>query len=337
MKQISWFSLNNEDESGELWYSQGYFNAAINSIKALQKSNTAVFYNREDVDFHVNFCSPHYYQLRNKYNVGYTPWESTKVPKSWIYPMSQCNEIWATSNFVKDVYIANNVHSNIHVIPHGVTPEWSITEREITGKFNFLHCGGDSKRKNAQIVVDAFLELFDGNEDFQLVLKYNKFCHAEVYLDGKLVNAINHPQIIGIPEVLTTEDMVKLYHKCHCMVYPTSGEGFGLIPLEAMATGIPTIITDATGCKDYAHLGIPLHATPSKAEWHDYVYSDDTGDWVTPDIDDLLSTMQSVVNEYEEIANFALNSAKIVHAEWSWDSVADKILARLEHYEKTFN
>lgn len=336
MKKISWFSLNNEDESGELWYSQGYFNAAINTIKALQAKSAGVFYNREDVDFHVNFCSPHYYQTRNKYNVGYTPWESTKVPKSWFYPMSQCNEIWATSSFVKDVYIQNNVHSNIHVIPHGVTPEWEIFERELTGKFNFIHCGGDSKRKNAQIVVDSFLELFEGNDDYQLVLKYNKFCHAEVYINGNLVNAINHPQILGIPDIFTTEQMVKMYHKCHCMVYPTSGEGFGLIPLEAMATGLPTIVTNATGCKDFAHLGIPIDAEPSKADWHDYVYSDDTGDWVTPNIDDLLSTMQSVVNEYEEIANFALNSAKIIHSEWSWDSVADRILERLSVYEENF-
>ena len=35
-KKISWFSLNNLDESGELWYSQGYFNAGLNTIKALQ-------------------------------------------------------------------------------------------------------------------------------------------------------------------------------------------------------------------------------------------------------------------------------------------------------------
>ena len=42
MNKISWFSLNNLDESGELWYSQGYYNAGINTIKALQEKKTAV-------------------------------------------------------------------------------------------------------------------------------------------------------------------------------------------------------------------------------------------------------------------------------------------------------
>lgn len=337
MKKISWFSLNNLDESGELWYSQGYYNAGINTIKALQQKQTAVFYNREEINYHINFCSPLYYQLKNKYKIGYTPWESTKVPNSWRYNMSQCDEIWATSTFVKEIYEQNNVHTNIHVIPHGVTDEWTIFERELTGKFNFIHVGGDSKRKNAQMVVDAFLELFDGNLDFQLILKYNNYCHAEIYLNNSLVPAINHPQIIGIPDIFDIEDLVRLYHKCHCMIYPTSGEGFGLIPLEAMATGLPTILTNATGCTDYAHLGIPISATMIKADWNDHVYNTDTGLWAAPDFDEILTTMETVVNEYDIVADSAVKSARIVHAEWSWPAVADKILARYEEYEKTFN
>ena len=121
------------------------------------------------------------------------------------------------------------------------------------------------------------------------------------------------------------------------MVYPTSGEGFGLIPLESMATGLPTIVTNATGCADYAHLGIPLEATMTKADWHDHVYNDDTGNWASPNIDELLKTMQSVVNEYDELADYALKSARTIHSEWSWSAVADKIIARYSDYQKTFN
>jgi glycosyltransferase involved in cell wall biosynthesis len=132
------------------------------------------------------------------------------------------------------VYEENKVHHNIHVIPHGVSPEFLIHDREITDTFNFLHVGGDSKRKNAQLVVDAFLELFEGNNDFRLILKYNKFCYADVYIDGRIVPAYNHPQIIGIPENLTTSQLVDLYHKCHCLVYPSSGEGFGMIPFAVV-------------------------------------------------------------------------------------------------------
>jgi glycosyltransferase involved in cell wall biosynthesis len=336
MKKISWFSLNNLDASGERWFSQGYFNAALSTIKALQSRKCAVYYNREDLDFHVNFCPPHYYQKTSKYNVGYTPWESTKVPQGWISKMRECDEIWATSNFVKDVYEKNNVNANIYVIPHGISSEFSPIDREITTTFNFLHIGGDSKRKNAQLVVDAFLELFDGDLDYKLILKYNNYCYADVYIDGKIVPANHHPQILGIPSTFDTEQMASLYKKCHCLVYPTSGEGFGMIPFEAIATGMPTIVTNLTGCADFAELSIPLKATWGDSDYHRHLYSEDVGNWAIPDYDELLDLMQHVVNEYDEFRSYTMKSAKIVHAEWSWEATADKILARLESYEKSF-
>jgi hypothetical protein len=47
--------------------------------------------------------------------------------------------------------------------------------------------------------------------------------------------------------------------------------------------------------------------------------------------------MQSVVNEYDEISDYAVKSARIIHSEWSWEAVADKILLRYAEFEKTFN
>lgn len=334
MKKISWFSLNNTDVSGELWASQGYANAALSTIKAIQGKHFGVFYNRPEIPFHINFCQPHYYQLNNDYKVGYTPWESTKIPNSWLYNMSLCNEIWATSTFVKEVYEQHNVNENIYVIPHGISDEFSIIERELNNTFNFLHIGGDSKRKNAQLVVDAFLELFDGKPEYRLILKYNNFCHAEVYLNGKLLPASQHPQIISFPNVFDTNQMIKLYHKSHCLVYPTSGEGFGMIPFESMATGLPTILTNATGCADFAHYGIPLEADFNLAEYNSHQYATDTGMWATPDLDDLIELMKNVTNEYEIFKRHAYRSAKIIHQDHSWSSVADMIIARYEEFEK---
>lgn len=336
MKKISWFTPSSMDESGEAWYSQGYSNAALNTIRALQDRNVGVFYNRRSIPFHVNFCQPIYYQTGRSYTVGYTPWESTKVPPSWRQPMSECDEIWATSSFVKDVYEKNNLHHNIHVIPHGISDEFEIVDREITGKFNFLHVGGDSKRKNAQMVVDAFLELYDGDTDFQLVLKYNNYSDADVYLNGKIVPASNHPQIIAIPNSLTTEEMVKVYHSCHCLVYPTSGEGFGMIPFEAISTGMPSIVTNLTGTADFAEMSIPLPAEWGEAPLQSHMYGCDSGEWAVPDYDALCGLMEHVVNEYDDFKKYTLQSARILHQTRSWSAIADMIIHRLELFENIF-
>lgn len=335
MKQISWFSVQSTDISGALWSSQGYTNAAVSMITALHQKETAVFFNNPNIPFHINFCQPYYYQLNNSYNVGYTPWESTKIPVGWQYNMNVCNEIWTTSNFVKEVYINNGIKKDIHVIPHGISEEFKVHERELSRTFNFLHVGGDSKRKNAQLVVDAFLELFDGNDDFRLILKYNKFCFAECYVNNRLVSADQHPQIIGIPDILSNDEIIKLYNKSHCLVYPTSGEGFGMIPFEAMATGLPTIVTNLTGCADFAHYGIPLSAEYGEATFNNHAYSVDTGDWAIPDFDELVMHMQNVANEYDLFKKSAFNSAKIIHQNHSWASVADMILLRLKAFLDT--
>jgi glycosyltransferase involved in cell wall biosynthesis len=334
MKKISWFSVQNTDISGALWSSQGYTNAAVSTITSLQEKSVAVVFNDPEIPFHINFCQPYYYQLNNKYNIGYTPWESTKIPEGWHYNMNVCDEIWTTSNFVKDVYLKNGIEKDIYVIPHGISSEFKILERELTGRFNFLHIGGDAKRKNAQLVVDAFLELYDGKDDFRLILKYNKFCFAEAYVDGKLVQADQHPQILGIPDILSNDEIISLYQKCHCMVYPTSGEGFGMIPFEAMATAMPTIVTNLTGCADFAHYGIPLSAEYGDATFNSHSYATDTGDWAIPDFEELLLHMTNVVNEYDLFKMLALNSAKIIHHTHSWASVADMILNRFEQFEK---
>jgi glycosyltransferase involved in cell wall biosynthesis len=335
MRKISWFTPGSVDISGTNWYSQGYSTAAIATINALKEKDVAVFYNRNEIPYHINFCQPYYYQYQNSYKVGYTPWESTRIPNGWINHMRQCDEIWATSNYVKEIYEKHQVHHNVHVIPHGISDEFSIVDREVTDTFNFLHVGGDSKRKNAQMAVDAFLDLYEDNMDYRLYLKYTNFCFAEVYLNGRLVPASMHPQIVAIPQSYDIESLVKLYHSCHCMIYPTNGEGFGMIPFESICTGMPTIVTNETGCKDFASYSIPLEAEFIPAEWNTQQYGEDTGMWASPDFDQLLELMQLVVSEYDEFKKHTIKSAKILHTEQSWSAVADKIVDRIKYYEES--
>lgn len=328
MHKISWFTPQSNDLSGESWYSLGYQNAAIANIEELNQLGIAVYFNKQEIPFHVNFCQPVYYQTANDYVVGYTPWESTNIPSSWYFNMSKCDEIWTTSNFVKQVYLDSNVHENIHVIHHGISSDFKIIDREITGRFNFLHVGGESKRKNSQLAVDAFLEVFDGNKDYKLILKYNNFCNAEVAINGKKLPATQHPQIIGLSNSLSKDDLIELYSKCHCMIYPTKGEGFGMIPFEAIGTGMPTIVTNATGTADFAEMSFPLNAEMVEAKEQSDHYGVDTGRWAEPDKSHLVSLIKEITDDYDAAKRKTIQSAKIIHQSWGWSDSAAKIRDR---------
>jgi glycosyltransferase involved in cell wall biosynthesis len=43
-----------------------------------------------------------------------------------------------------------------------------------------------------------------------------------------------------------------LYRRSDVFVFPSWGEGFGLPPLEAMACGVPVVLTDSRGVHEYA-------------------------------------------------------------------------------------
>lgn len=47
------------------------------------------------------------------------------------------------------------------------------------------------------------------------------------------------------------EDLGNIFSKCDLYVQPSRGEAFGVAPAEAMAAGIPAIVTESTGLKSF--------------------------------------------------------------------------------------
>ena len=314
-KSITWFTPPVGD-------SVGYGYAAISVIKALQDRHVAVWHKNNNTRTFVSFVQPDWYEgTGDQYRVGYTPWESDTIPEHWIEKMQAMDEIWTPSNYCKQVFEKYNVNSKIEVVPHGIDPEiWKIENRYETGKFIFLHVGGPTARKGGQRVVNAFLELFDGNPQTGLILKVNDETEARVTVNGEYGNAGNHPQIIVLRDKLTTDGMAELYSKASCLVYPTNGEGFGLIPFQGIATGLPTICTNATACKDFAEMSIPLDSKEVDG------VGIHLGKWVEPSYDDLLTKMQYVYDNYSECIEKTINSARVIHSTQTWGHVADQVI-----------
>jgi glycosyltransferase involved in cell wall biosynthesis len=50
--------------------------------------------------------------------------------------------------------------------------------------------------------------------------------------------------------VLPPQELAHCYHESTVSVFPSPNEGFGMVLLEAMASGLPTIGTDMTGAVD---------------------------------------------------------------------------------------
>lgn len=299
----------------------GYGVAAVETIKAIQRKEIRVSYNTHEPLVHISFVQPDFYSGHpDQYRVGYTPWESSLIPERWVESMNQMQEIWTTATYCKDVFENQGV-KNVTVVPHGIDPEvWKIESRFEKEHFLFLHVGGPTDRKGGQKTVDAFLDLFDGKENVHLLMKSNGPSETRYYdKQGQFRTGGSHPQIDIIEGYMETWQLAELYRLSSCLVYPTNGEGFGFIPFQGIASGIPTICTNASGCADFAELSVPLSAHPAKG------VGVHLGDWFEPDTDDLRDKMLYVYNNYNEVTNKTVNSAKVIHATQTWDCIATQI------------
>jgi glycosyltransferase involved in cell wall biosynthesis len=332
--QISWFTPPG------IGSNNGYGYAATEMIKALQakevnvpfQSNNLEYNRSTDAKCHISYAQPTMYQGQpDQYRIGFTCWESSKVPDAWIPRMQAMDEIWTPATWIAEIFESHNVNKTIRVVPHGFDPEtWKITQRYPKDTFTFLHVGGPTGRKGGQKVVDAFLELFDGSDNVKLILKSQGSSECRVVIRGSFLNAGHHPQIKVIEENLTAEGLADVYAQADCLVYPTNGEGFGLIPFQGMVTGLPTIVTDATACRDFAQHGFPLRAKVAPGE------GVHLGNWYDPDLSHLRELMLYVFENFDDAKEHAMHGAYILQASQTWGHVADTILNILGNkiYEK---
>lgn len=297
----------------------GYGHAGIKIVDSLKELGHSVGFQSPKTSVQLNFSQPDYFKLhRNQYQISYTPWESTVVPERWRESLNLIDEIWTTSDWCANVF-EDNGYKDVRVFPHGIDPIWSPRRRREDDVIKFLHVGEPALRKAGQMVVDAFTNLFGNDPRYSLTLKVYKHNTTRIY------NNYIDKNILGLPNVLynniyiidkdmTTEELVKLYHDHDVLVYPSYGEGFGFIPLQALATGMPTICT--SGWAHYEnYLGpLKLNSELIDSPWpfpHE-------GKVFEPNYQHLLELMRDVSINFKAYSGYYYAQSTKIHEDYNW-------------------
>jgi hypothetical protein len=107
----------------------------------------------------------------------------------------------------------------------------------------------------------------------------------------------------------------------HCFIAASRGEGFGLMPLQAIAMAVPTIVSLSSGQKEFAHLATStIRCGKSQAET--------LGRWDEPNIDELKKSMLWHYNNYSESLTKASRLARNV-GEFTWSEASRKLTAAI--------
>ena len=110
---------------------------------------------------------------------------------------------------------------------------------------------------------------------------------------------------------------------CDVFVSVSRGEGFGLMPLQAISCGIPTIVSDAHGHREFSDLATHRVGTVS-VPTNNGVWKD-MGDWDEPDEGELRDAILDCYENRDKYRQQALSRADET-AVFNWDTAADELI-----------
>jgi glycosyltransferase involved in cell wall biosynthesis len=129
----------------------------------------------------------------------------------------------------------------------------STTTRPKDGVFRVVYTGGLTVAKGVPVLVKAF-GMLKGNAELRLIGGWATRAMRR-YLQSCLQR---DPRIVIQPG-----DPLPHLQRADAYVHPAYQEGLGLAPLEAMACGVPVIVSADTGMKEYVTEGVNGYVVPT--------------------------------------------------------------------------
>jgi glycosyltransferase involved in cell wall biosynthesis len=275
------------------------------------------------------------------------PWEFGSIPTAWVAPLQTVvDELWVPSEYVRRMYLDAGVDADrVKVVPNGVdlshySPDGPVMELDDgagEGRVRFLFVGGAIARKGIDVLLSAYAEAFAGREDVTLIVK--DFGADGVYRGGDrselLRMAANErgPRVLHLTETLTDDEVAALYRACDVLVHPYRGEGFAMPVLEAMACGLPTVVTAGGPTDEFcpAEAGWRIPSTKALLPGRRVGDLPVAGEaWMLePDRDALVALLREVADAGEEERDRRGAAARGAAATLGWEAVAARYAERI--------
>lgn len=185
-------------------------------------------------------------QLKSDIKIAYSMFESDAIPKFWTSILNNYYDlVCVPDEYLVDVYKNSGVKIPIFVLPLGIWIELFLNSPRIERPrkpFTFGMSAGFYERKNHLKLLNAFANKFANSENFQLKL-HGRFgpIKSKIELEVARLNLFN-VELISKP--FSQQEYLEWFKSIDCYVYPSMGEGFSITPREALALGIPTIISN---------------------------------------------------------------------------------------------
>jgi glycosyltransferase involved in cell wall biosynthesis len=197
------------------------------------------------------FANPSLFVPNSKIKIALSMIEATSIPQQWVDILnSKFDLVVVPDEFLVKVYSEAGVMIPIFELPLPLYLE-EFLDKPLKKKANKIFTFGYSSRlvsdKNYLLLAQAFSKEFGNSPKVQLLMHGRGGA-----LDPEMKKLLKeHKNIHMIQEVLSHQRYVDFMASLDCYVLLSKGEGFSIGPREALALGIPAIISNNT-----AHMSI---------------------------------------------------------------------------------
>ncbi|HEX9642298.1 MAG TPA: glycosyltransferase family 4 protein [Candidatus Krumholzibacteria bacterium] len=256
----------------------------------------------------------------------------------------------ATHIIVPSEWAASIVHRftqrPVIVVPHGVSPGFQpqsapgLERAYEEGEFRVLHLSSSTRQRKCTLeLIQAWRRLrkqraLPPTSRLWLIVpaetraRLIEWCADE----GETLESLGlliGPRLGLGQEGAAPEELARVFAGVHAVCQPSRGEAFGLVPLEALATGVPIIATNSTGHSQWFTAGLD-GAVPVMTQGMGPI--DDLPGAQAPRVfvTDIADAIEWTYENWHKVKAAALVHAQAIRLEWSWERQTEAFIRWLE-------
>ena len=226
----------------------------------------------------------------------------------------ESSEVIVNSNFMKGHIqgLFGLPFEKINVIPNGINlTNFSGIERDYDFRRQYasdnekiiLYMGRLVYEKGVQHLISAMPKILSAYNDAKLIIAGKGGMIDELRAQAERMGLGNKVYFTGY---LNSKQVQKIYKCADIAVFPSTYEPFGIVALEAMLAGVPTVVSDVGGLNEIVEHGV------------------DGMKSYAGNPNSIADSILALLFDHQLASNVVKNAKKKVKEEYSWNKIAQE-------------